>query len=237
MGLRHLAIMTAILLVMATSGMTDGTAPQWEVNVGDRFFFRLQIGSSPRALGITERTMTEDEIVYIEITSIQEITESSQWVPILDYSLCRSQMYLQNGSDLPSTGLLGDIESGLWNFLHLWVMPVGNWSMASELVLEKNEGLPLNASYEIVEHAASWGYIFRHPALNLTSTELWSKTDGTLLSLILVNGISERMTINESLDVTLERYTPSAIPEIAIVGVIGAVVVIAVIVFLKRRST
>jgi hypothetical protein len=186
--------------------------------------------------------MTEDEIVYIEITSLEEITESSQWVPTLDYRLCRSQMYLQNGSELPITGLLGHIESGLWNSLHLWAMPVGNWSIAGELVLAKNEGLALNASYEIIEHEMSWGYVYRHPTLNLTttlnltSTGLWSKTDGALLSLNLVNGISERMTINESLDVTLVRYTPSAIPEIAVVGVIGAAVVIAVIVLLKRRS-
>jgi len=236
MGLKYFAIFTLVLFLVATNSMADDTLPQWKVEEGDQFLFRMQIGYWPRDVEISERTMTEDEIVYIEIAILEEITNTSSWVPTLDYSMCRSQMYLQNRSDLPDSGLFIHISSGFWNFPHMGAMPVGDWSTASELVLEKNEGLPLNSSYEIIDDETTWGYIYNYPDLNMTSTECWSKMDGSLVSVNLVNGISERMYPNESLDVTLERYEPSDFNILILGGVVMVGVILVAIVLLLKRS-
>jgi hypothetical protein len=237
MGLKYFAIFTLVLFLVATNSMADDTLPQWKVEEGDQFLFRMQIGYWPRDVEISERTMTEDEIVYIEIAILEEITNTSSWVPTLDYSMCRSQMYLQNGSDLPDSGLFIHISSGFWNFPHMGAMPVGDWSTASELVLEKNEGLPLNSSYEIIDDETTWGYIYNYPDLNMTSTECWSKMDGSLVSVNLVNGISERMYPNESLDVTLEKYEPSDFSILILGGVVGVGVILMAVTLSKRYSS
>ena len=91
--------------------------------------------------------------------------------------------------------------------------------------------------YEIVEDSTSWGYVYNYPNLNMTSTERWSKTDGALLSVNIVNGISERMNPNESLDVTLERYESSTFTLVVILGVVGVVIVMTIVVLFKRRGT
>jgi hypothetical protein len=116
-------------------------------------------------------------------------------------------------------------------------MPIGEWALASSLVLEKNEELPNNASYEIVEDSTSWGYVYNFPDLNMTSTERWLKSDGSLLSVNLVNGISERMYPNESLDVTLERYESGNFDMAIIIGVVGVGIIIVAVVLFMRRST
>ncbi|MFW9809965.1 MAG: hypothetical protein ACFFE6_11375 [Candidatus Thorarchaeota archaeon] len=236
MGLKNFSILILLILLVATNVIADDTLPQWQVEEGDRFHFRIQIGYWPRDVELSERTMAEEEIVYIEISELQEITNTSSWVPTFDYSMCRSQMYLQDGSDLPDSGLFVHISSGIWNFPHMGAMPIGDWNTASNLVLEKNDGLPNNASYEIVEDSTSWGYIYNYPDLNMTSTERWSKSDGSLLSVNLVNGISERMYPNESLDVNLERYDSGSINLVIIIVVTGVGIVIVAVVLFTRRS-
>jgi hypothetical protein len=234
--IRHIMIISALLLILAINGFADDISPQWKVNEGDKFFFNLQIGVSPRETDLNERTMTEAAIIYIEITSLEAITQSSSWVPTLDYSLCRSVMHLQNGSILPDDGLFVHISSGIWNSAHLGAMPVGDWATASDMALAKNEDLSHNDSYEIVEDSTSWGFVYSYPNLNMTSTERWSKTDGSLLSINLINGISERMFPNESLDLTLMRYDSGTTSFVIIIGSAGVAVIIAAVVLAKKRS-
>ncbi len=76
-------------------------------------------------------------------------------VPTFDNSLCSCHMYLQDGSCLPDSGLFVHIKSGFWSFPNIGATPVGEWSIASSLVLDKNDRMPVNAGYEIVEDQKS----------------------------------------------------------------------------------
>ncbi len=78
--------------------------------------------------------------------------------------------------------------------------------------------------------------MYDYPDLSMTSTEPESKTDGSLLDVNIVNGISERMYPNEPLDVSLDRYGPSDYNMIIITGVIEAAVILAAVVLFIRHS-
>jgi len=58
MGLKYFAILTLVLFLVATNGIADDTLPQWEVEEGDRFLFRMQMGYLPRDVELSERSMT-----------------------------------------------------------------------------------------------------------------------------------------------------------------------------------
>jgi hypothetical protein len=222
------------LVIVPLIASENQTLPVWKVEQDDKFHYRIRFGQYPRSLDFNQRWFDVDERIYMEIFDLGNLTEDSIWVPIT-MNLCRVRYFFQNGTQLPNSGVFSEAYAILSRTVG--PIPVGNWSEASQFVIDRNQVFTNNRSYEIIDDSESWGFVLHDPDLNMTDTRIWSKEDGSLKQVTIQNGITERLPAAIALDLYLESIEPSAFPIILAIGPIAIVALVAIIYIFKNRSS
>ena len=235
-GRQILVTLILSMLFISSTGLVTETQPHWEVEVGERFDFRLQYVRCDRSLDPSERVMTFDEQVYMEITGLANLSKPFWLVPVYSVCDCQNIIAFPNGTDLYSTSHMYSVKM---DTPFTAAMAIGNWTGANAVILEldaqySSSGLTL----EVIENSTTWGYIYHDSNINMTDTRIWSKDDGSLLQVDIRNGINERFeSIDEAIDLLLDRLYLSQTIDLVIVSgsIVIAAVVIGLVVLVKKR--
>ena len=231
----NLRIYLNIILVLAlftSSSLMVNHSFMWGVEVGDRFDFIIKIGYSPRQMELDQREILLNLKIYMQVTDLIDLSD-----PVADSSIwyvtnmfMEADIFLSNGTSFST------IDLDVYQLLEgAAAIPIGNWSLLNEIIDTTNEDMGLDYTYTVIDESDYWGYSFEDSFMDSSETWKWSKTDGSLHSVNVVNSSHEKLPYLMALDFTVER-TGSSQSFLIYLGLGVSLLVIAVlVVFLRKR--